>query len=93
MAKIDISASQLSAAFKARNITYAGGEFDSEHLRYAINPTGEFTSVEQINKLVVARSKSGLPVTLADLPVIIERRYQEPFSSLTSITTARAVAY
>jgi multidrug efflux pump subunit AcrB len=77
-AKLGITAGQLRERFQARNILFPGGELDTENSRYAINPTGEFTSVEQLEGLVVGRVDMHLPVRLADLPVNIERRYEEP---------------
>ncbi|MEE8233921.1 MAG: efflux RND transporter permease subunit, partial [Gammaproteobacteria bacterium] len=86
-AKINLTASQLRQVFEARNIVQPGGELDTELARYAINPTGEFTSVSQMNDLVVSRVDGNLPVRLGDLPITIDRRYEEPSKSLTRFTT------
>lgn len=86
-AKLSLTADQLKKLFQARNIVFPGGEFDTEHARYAIRPSGEFTSIEQIGELVVDRIDNELPVQLGHLPVSIERRYEEPPRSLTRITT------
>ena len=86
-AKLEITAGQLKKLFQARNIVFPGGEFDTADARYAINPTGEFTSIEQMKGLVIGRVDDRLPVQLGDLPVSIERRYEEPARSLTRITT------
>ena len=86
-AKIGITAGQLRDLFQARNIVFPGGELDTAEARYAINPTGEFTSIEEMNELVIGRVDGSLPVRLGDLPVSIERRYEEPARELTQITT------
>ncbi|MEA3278435.1 MAG: efflux RND transporter permease subunit, partial [Pseudomonadota bacterium] len=86
-AKLAVTAGQLQELFEARNIVFPGGELDTDDARYAVNPTGEFTSVEQIKGLVIGRVDNHLPVQLGDLPVTIERRYEEPPRSLTRITT------
>jgi len=86
-AKINFTASQLRQVFEARNIVQPGGELDTELARYAINPTGEFTSVSQMKDLVVSRVDGNLPVRLGDLPITIDRRYEEPVKSLTRFTT------
>ncbi|MCZ6659669.1 MAG: efflux RND transporter permease subunit, partial [Gammaproteobacteria bacterium] len=86
-AKLGITASQLRDLFQARNIVLPGGEFDTDDARYAVNPTGEFTSIEQMQGLVVGRVDGRLPVQLGDLPISIERRYEEPPRSLARITT------
>jgi len=86
-AKLGIAAGELRDLFQARNIVFPGGELDTEDARYAITPTGEFTSIEQMQELVVGRVDGQVPVQLEDLPVSIERRYEEPARSLTRITT------
>jgi multidrug efflux pump subunit AcrB len=88
-AKINLTASQLRQVFEARNIVQPGGELDTELARYAINPTGEFTSVSQMKDLVVSRVDGNLPVRLGDLPITIDRRYEEPAKSLTRFTTPK----
>jgi len=86
-ARINFTANQLREIFEARNIVQPGGELDTEFARYSINPTGEFTSVDQLNDLVVSRVDDNLPVRLGDLPITIDRRYEEPVKSLTRLTT------
>ncbi len=86
-AKIDSTARQLRDAFEARNIVQPGGELDTDRGRYAVNPTGEFTSVEQMNELVVSRFDGRAPIRLGDLPIQIERRYEEPARTLTRFTS------
>jgi multidrug efflux pump subunit AcrB len=86
-AKLGITTGQLRDLFLARNIVFPGGELDTADARYAINPTGEFTSIEQMNELVIGRVDGRLPVRLGDLPVSIERRYEEPPRALARITT------
>ncbi|MGC1951452.1 MAG: efflux RND transporter permease subunit, partial [Gammaproteobacteria bacterium] len=86
-AKLDLTATQLKDLFQARNIVFPGGELDTAEIRYAINPTGEFTSIDQISALVIGRVEDNLPVQLGDLPVAVERRYEEPPRTLTRITT------
>ena len=86
-ARLDITAGQLKSLFETRNIVLPGGELDTADARYAINPTGEFTSIEQMKGLVIGRVDGRLPVQLGDLPISIERRYEEPARSLAQITT------
>ena len=86
-AKLGLTIGQLKDRFQARNIVFPGGELDTKDARYAINPTGEFTSIEQMKGMVIGRVDNQLPVQLGDLPISIERRYEEPARSLTRITT------
>jgi multidrug efflux pump subunit AcrB len=86
-ARLEITTGELRELFQARNIIFPGGELDTENARYAINPTGEFTSIEQMKGLVVGRVAGRLPVQLGNLPISIERRYEEPVRSLARVTT------
>lgn len=85
-AKFGITSAELTRLFQGRNIVFPGGELDTDRIRYAINPSGEFTSIEQIKDMVVGRV-DGRPVRLGDLPISISRRYEEPTQSLVRITT------
>ena len=83
LAKLDLTAPDLGRIFQARNIVSPGGELDTPRGRYAVTPTGEFSTLDQIGDLIVSRRDGLLPVRLGDLPVHIERRYEEPPRSLT----------
>ncbi|MEA3412356.1 MAG: efflux RND transporter permease subunit [Pseudomonadota bacterium] len=89
-ARLALGAGRLRELFEARNILHPGGEMDTARGRYAVDPTGEFTSVRQMGDLIVDRLDGGLPVRLGDLPVRIDRRYEEPPGSLTRVTTPDA---
>ncbi len=89
-AKLGVTAGQLRDLFQARNIVFPGGQINTEESRYAINPGGEFTSLEQMRGLIVERVDGTLPVRLGDLPISIERRYQEPPPAMTRFTAPAA---
>ena len=89
-AKLGVTAGQLRDLFQARNIVFPGGQINTEESRYAINPGGEFTSLEQMRGLIVERVDGTLPVRLGDLPISIERRYQEPPPTMTRFTAPAA---
>ena len=86
-AKLGMTAARLRQLFQARNIVFPGGVLETKDARYAVKPTGEFTSIRQIDELVVGRVDDHLPVQLIDLPVRIERRYEEPPRSLARLTS------
>jgi len=86
-AQLALTPADLRDIFAARNIVDPGGELDTERARYAINTSGEFGSLTQIEDLIVDRRGGVLPVRLGDLPIKVDRRYQEPPHSLTRITT------
>ncbi|MCZ6774488.1 MAG: efflux RND transporter permease subunit [Proteobacteria bacterium] len=85
-AQLEITAGQLQGLFQSRNIVFPGGEIDTQDARFMVNPTGEFTSIAQIDDLIVGRNE-GVPVTLKDLPFSVERRYEEPPRSAARVTT------
>ena len=85
-ARLGVTAGQLRDLFQARNIVVPGGQINTDQSRYAVNPAGEFTSIEQMSDLIVERVGGTLPVRLGDLPVTIERRYQEPPPAITRLT-------
>ncbi|MCA8949675.1 MAG: efflux RND transporter permease subunit, partial [Planctomycetes bacterium] len=91
-AKVDLGVDDLRNILGARNITTAGGEIDRGATRFTVQPTGEFSALEQIGKVLVGRVGDGVPVVLEDLPfsgvadagapkrseVRIHRGYAEP---------------
>ncbi|MGI9436014.1 MAG: efflux RND transporter permease subunit [Geminicoccaceae bacterium] len=83
LAKLELTASDLQRTIQARNIVTPGGELNTDRGRYAVAPTGEFSTVRQIEDLVIARQNGTLPVRLGDLPIQVDRRYAEPRLSLT----------
>jgi multidrug efflux pump subunit AcrB len=85
-AKLEITPQDLRAVFSARNIVEPGGELDTDRARYAINTSGEFSSVAQIQDLIIDRRLGKLPVRLGDLPIRVDRRYEEPVTSLTRVS-------
>ena len=85
-ARIGVTAGQLRDLFQARNIVVPGGEINTEENRYAVNPGGEFTSIGQMSELIVELVDGTLPVRLGDLPININRRYQEPSPAITRLT-------
>ena len=85
-ARLSVTADQLRDLFQARNIVVPGGEINTDQSRYAVNPAGEFTSIEQMSDLIVERVGGTLPVRLGDLPITIDRRYQEPPPAITRLT-------
>ena len=83
LAKLQLTAIDLRRTFEARNIVTPGGELNTARARYSVAPSGELSSVAQIRELIVARRNGEIPIRLGDLPVRIDRRYEEPPKSLT----------
>jgi len=76
--KIDLKSDELRSLLESRNIVASGGEVNRGGARYTVKPTGEFTSVDQIENLPVAAGAGGVPIMLGDLPVEVVRDYVDP---------------
>ncbi|MEM7199510.1 MAG: efflux RND transporter permease subunit [Planctomycetota bacterium] len=76
--KIGMSADQLRSLLRSRNIVASGGEVSRGPSRFTIKPTGEFTSVDQIEMLPVRVQDDEIPVLLRDLPINVVRDYVDP---------------
>jgi multidrug efflux pump subunit AcrB len=77
LASYGLQPEQIQDALNARNVPYSGGATQIKGINLDIEPSGEFTSEEQIGDVVVARDSAGLPVYLRDL-VDVQRGYQYP---------------
>lgn len=77
LASYQLQPGQIQEALNARNIAYSGGVTQINGINLDIEPSGEFTSEDQIGNVVVARNAAGLPVYLRSL-VDMQRGYQYP---------------
>lgn len=75
---IDLTLDQLAAFLEARNISSSGGSVETQTSRLGIEPSGEFSSVDQIRSVVVGRAPTGTPIDLDDLGFSVRRDYQDP---------------
>ena len=81
--------SNLKDILGARNITLPGGQLEVGPQSIQIDPSGKFTSPQQIGGVIIGSSKSAAqsPVYLRDL-VDISRGYQSPAKYLNYLTWA-----
>lgn len=77
LAAYALQPAQIQDALNARNIPFSGGATQIKGINLDIEPTGEFTSEEQIGSVMVTRDESGSPVYLRSL-VDMQRGYQYP---------------
>jgi multidrug efflux pump subunit AcrB len=89
LASYGLQPSLLGNAIAARNITAPGGVLEVGGKNVSIDPSGEFTSEQQIGDVVVTTSATGSPVYLRDL-VDISREYQSPPRFLNYLTVRDA---
>jgi multidrug efflux pump subunit AcrB len=81
-AQIGLTAGELADIMRARNIVAPGGEVDTDRGSFSVKPTGEFEREEEIDGVVVGRLDGRVPVRLRDLPVTVERGYEDPLKTM-----------
>ena len=77
LASYGLQPSNLKGLLNARNITLPGGALEAGSKNIIVDPSGEFTSPEEIGNVIVGSSGFGAPVYLRDL-VDIRSGYQSP---------------
>jgi len=77
---------KLKDILAARNVTAPGGAVETRAKNVLIDPSAEFSSVQDIGNVMVGPSSTGVPVYLRDL-VDISRAYQTPMRYLNYLTT------
>jgi multidrug efflux pump subunit AcrB len=77
LAAYGLQPDKIQQALNARNTPYSGGVTQVRGLNLSIEPSGEFTSTDEIGGVVVAQNDDGLPLYLRNL-VDIHRGYQYP---------------
>jgi multidrug efflux pump len=91
LAELGISPYQLSQMLSARNIVISGGAFNLNNERIALEPSGNFESIEDIGKTVVSSPKTNKLIMLRDITKI-SRGYVDPASSLIHTSGQRGLA-
>lgn len=76
--QIELTLDRLKGLLESRNIVAPGGTIDTEGVRFGVEPSGEFKSVDEIAKTVVGRRADGLPVNLEQMGISVVRGYPEP---------------
>ncbi|MGC1905349.1 MAG: efflux RND transporter permease subunit [Candidatus Acidiferrum sp.] len=77
LASYGLQPSNLRGILNARNITLPGGSLEAGSRNIVVDPSGEFTSREDIGNVIVGSSGFGTPVYLRDL-VDVRGGYQSP---------------
>ncbi len=86
--KIELTYTELSQLLESRNIVEPGGSLDTKDGRFAVIPSGEFSSVDQVGDVLVGRMNDAVPVRLSDVPLQITRGYQDPAVHLARFRTS-----
>lgn len=90
LAELKISPVYLKSILDGRNIIIPGGNVNSGNERIALEPTGNFESIDEILKTVVTLPGRQEVVYLGDL-VSITRGYIDPPSSIMHFNTQRSL--
>ena len=91
LAELGISPYQLSEMLSARNIVISGGTFNLGDERIALEPSGNFESIEEIGKTVITSPKTNNFIMLRDI-ASISRDYVDPPTSMVHSLEQRALA-
>ena len=91
LAELNLSASQLQSLLESRNIIIPGGSVEVGNERIALEPSGNFESVEDLQRAVIQVPGSSDVVYLGDL-VLIERGYVDPPESMARYAGETALA-
>lgn len=86
--KLALTTDELAMRISQRNIVTSGGTIELPVGRVNIKPSGNYSAVDQINRLVIARDAAGSPVYLEDLGIRARRGYEEPTRELDRYTNA-----
>ncbi len=90
LTELGLSPQQLSSVLTSANILSSGGDIVSGRERIALEPTGNFESVEELSQTVV-ELPDGSVLYLRDIAKIY-RDYLDPPSSITRVNGAPSIA-
>jgi multidrug efflux pump len=91
LAELGISPNQLSQMLSSRNIVISGGAFNLNGERIALEPSGNFESIEDIGKTIISSPKTNRLMLLRDIATI-SRGYVDPPSSIVRSSGFPALA-
>ena len=83
LAEYGLSPVQLSLLLEAQNIILPGGDIDLEYEKIVLEPSGNFSSLDDIRRAIITLPGSNAIVRLEDL-VTIERGYAEPIVAMSA---------
>ncbi|MCB9267814.1 MAG: efflux RND transporter permease subunit [Lewinellaceae bacterium] len=84
LAEIGLTASRLQNIIAATNIVFSGGQVSLEEERIVLEPTGNFESLEDLEKTLISLSNTGEALELGDI-THIRRAYKSPADKLVRI--------
>ena len=91
LSELGLSSNQLSQILSARNIVLSGGSVNLGKETIALEPTGNFESIEDIGNTVIKSPKTNQVILLRDIATI-KRDYVDPPKSFVNSSGQRALA-
>ena len=87
LAALNVQPSNIKDVLAARNTPIPGGTIDTGETNLLIEPSGDFTSEDQLGGVIIARSSAGAPVYLRSV-ADVRRGYESPPRFLNFYTWA-----
>lgn len=84
-----LSILQVTQGIKASNLDYPTGKIKEQETQYTVRLAGKFTTVEQLRNLVIAQSKQGGDIHLADVAEVQDG--QKEMSTLNRINGVASI--
>ncbi|MEL6649434.1 MAG: efflux RND transporter permease subunit, partial [Bacteroidota bacterium] len=91
LAKYGLTAGQLQNIISSTNILFPGGEVNLEEERIILEPTGNFESLEDLEKLIIPIGQSGESVFLGDI-TRIRKGYETPKERIVRVNGQQGLA-
>ncbi len=91
LSELNLSPSQLKEQLSNRNIVIPGGSINIDNEKIALEPSGNFESVEEIRQTIIQIPGSEQVLHLSDIATVY-RGYVDPVTSLVSINGESALS-
>ncbi|MCI4671430.1 MAG: efflux RND transporter permease subunit [Bacteroidia bacterium] len=91
LAQVGLSAGQLQNYISSTNILFPGGQVNLQDERIILEPTGNFESLKDLEKLIIPVGQQGGSVYLGDITEI-RRGYESPTERIIRVNGAQGLA-
>lgn len=91
LAKYGLTAGQLQNIISSTNILFPGGQVNLEEERIILEPTGNFESLEDLEKLIIPIGQTGETVFLGDI-TDIRKGYETPKERIVRVNGNQGLA-
>ncbi|MEM9987665.1 MAG: efflux RND transporter permease subunit, partial [Bacteroidota bacterium] len=91
LAQVGLSAGQLQSYIASTNILFPGGQVNLQDERIILEPTGNFESLRDLERLLIPVGQMGESVYLGDIS-IIRRAYESPRERIVRVNGSQGLA-